>query len=160
MIPIYFSIGGWFAQEITYFYMFGFASADESNKGWVVPMNIPYLIHRYGEWTNLVLGESVLALLTAATSKDDYYLGYQKKFLAAFFMSLVTVSSFPSCFNHLELTYSIIHPCYVLLVCRSFCFNTSTSHLNLTVPKTTHLIRYMDSGQLRSSFSLNSTLQL
>jgi hypothetical protein len=160
IIPMYFCIGGWFAQELTYFFMFGFASADESNKGWVVPMNIPYLIHRYGEWTNLVLGESVLALLTSATSKDDYYIGYQFSFLAAFFMSLATVSSFPSCFNRLELMFSIIRPRYALLVCRSFCFNTSTSHLNLTIPKITHLIRYMDLGQLRSFFLLNSTLRL
>lgn len=92
-IPIWLCIAGWFAQELTYFYIFGFASSDESNKGWVVPMNIPYLIHRYGEWTNLVLGESILSLLTAATSKDNKYLGVDFSFLSTFFSALVLVST-------------------------------------------------------------------
>ena len=34
-------------------------------KNYSVPMNIDYAIHRYGEWTMLMLGESVLSLLVS-----------------------------------------------------------------------------------------------
>lgn len=40
-----------------------------------VPMNVDYCIHRYGEWTMLMLGETVLSLLMVGGVKDDpeYY---------------------------------------------------------------------------------------
>jgi hypothetical protein len=38
-------------------------------------MNIDYVIHRYGEWTMLALGESILSLLIVDVETDrDYYL--------------------------------------------------------------------------------------
>ena len=40
----------------------------------MVPMNIDYATHRYGEWTMLMLGESVLSLLIVGARQDnDYY---------------------------------------------------------------------------------------
>lgn len=39
-----------------------------------VPMNIDYCIHRYGEWTMLMLGETVLSLLIVGVYQDaDFY---------------------------------------------------------------------------------------
>jgi hypothetical protein len=39
-----------------------------------VPMNISFVIHRYGEWTMLMLGESVLSLLIVdVTEGSSYY---------------------------------------------------------------------------------------
>jgi len=40
-----------------------------------VPNNVDYLIHRYGEWIMLMIGESVLSLLIVETTESkDYYL--------------------------------------------------------------------------------------
>lgn len=38
-----------------------------------VPNNIEYLIHRYGEWVMLMIGESVLALLIVDTTESEQY---------------------------------------------------------------------------------------
>jgi hypothetical protein len=47
---------------------------DGSHKKFTVPMNISYCIHRYGEWTMLMLGETVLSLLIVDLSEGyDYY---------------------------------------------------------------------------------------
>jgi hypothetical protein len=47
---------------------------DGSHKKITVPMNISYCIHRYGEWTMLMLGETVLSLLIVDLSEGfDYY---------------------------------------------------------------------------------------
>jgi len=42
-------------------------------KSYTVPMNIDFAIHRYGEWSMLMLGESILSLLIVETSKDWQY---------------------------------------------------------------------------------------
>jgi hypothetical protein len=48
--------------------------SDGSHKKFTVPMNIGYCIHRYGEWTMLMLGETVLSLLIVDLSEGfDYY---------------------------------------------------------------------------------------
>jgi hypothetical protein len=38
-----------------------------------VPMNISFTIHRYGEWTMLMLGESVLSLLIVEVAEGSSY---------------------------------------------------------------------------------------
>lgn len=49
-----------------------------------VPMNIDFCIHRYGEWTMLMLGESVLSLLIVEISPSwDYYV--------TFYMGIISV---------------------------------------------------------------------
>jgi xanthosine utilization system XapX-like protein len=51
--------------------------SDGSHKKFTVPMNIGYCIHRYGEWTMLMLGETVLSLLIVNLSEGyDYYLTF------------------------------------------------------------------------------------
>jgi hypothetical protein len=50
---------------------------DGSHKKFMVPMNINYSIHRYGEWTMLMLGETVLSLLIVDLSEGyDYYVTF------------------------------------------------------------------------------------
>lgn len=47
---------------------------DGSHRKFTVPMNIGYCIHRYGEWTMLMLGETVLSLRIVDLSDGfDYY---------------------------------------------------------------------------------------
>jgi hypothetical protein len=50
-----------------------------------VPMNVDYSIHRFGEWTMLMLGESVLSLLiVGARQENNYY--------ATFYCGIITIS--------------------------------------------------------------------
>lgn len=53
-------------------------------KSVTVPMNISYNIHRYGEWTMLLLGESVLSLLIVTLSQSVQYYG-------TFFSGILTI---------------------------------------------------------------------
>mmetsp|Transcript_25014 Transcript_25014/g.70210 ORF Transcript_25014/g.70210 Transcript_25014/m.70210 type:complete len:631 (-) Transcript_25014:114-2006(-) len=52
----------------------------------VVPMNVDFSIHRHGEWTMLMLGESILSLLIVDVpyENDDYF--------ATFYCGLITVA--------------------------------------------------------------------
>jgi hypothetical protein len=44
------------------------------HKATTVPVNIDFVIHRYGEWVMLLLGESILSLLIVeVTEGSDYY---------------------------------------------------------------------------------------
>jgi hypothetical protein len=49
-----------------------------------VPMNIDFIIHRYGEWTMLMLGESILSMLIVASPTSGEYYG-------AFFSGILSV---------------------------------------------------------------------
>lgn len=87
-IPICLCLGGWIGQDLIYFYQFDYTLPDDgSHKEMVVPMNVHYMIHRYGEWTMLILGESVLSLLTADIA---YYDG--SLFYVSFFSGILSVS--------------------------------------------------------------------
>ena len=47
------------------------------HKAYTVPMNIDFVIHRLGEWTMLLLGESILSLLIVETSLSaNYYVTF------------------------------------------------------------------------------------
>jgi len=86
-LPVYLNLGAIVATQlllaVLVFLVFGnFRKID--HKEWFVPMNIDYAIHRWGEWTMLLLGESVLSLLIVDLSEGvEYY--------ATFFSGVVTV---------------------------------------------------------------------
>lgn len=46
---------------------------SENFKSENIPLNIDFCIHRYGEWTMLMLGESVLSLLIVTTTESQEY---------------------------------------------------------------------------------------
>jgi hypothetical protein len=56
----------------------------------MVPLNISFCIHRYGEWTMLMLGESVLSLLIVNDVSDSKK--YQEKFYTTFYVGIVSVT--------------------------------------------------------------------
>jgi low temperature requirement protein LtrA len=51
----------------------------------VVPMNVEFLVHRNGEWTMLMLGESILSLLIVDVPEED------TEYFTTFYCSLMTV---------------------------------------------------------------------
>jgi len=73
-LPIVLTLLGFVTNQLHYFVRFYCLSSGDHKKT-SIPMNIDYVIHRYGEWTMLVLGESVLSLLIVDVETDvDYYL--------------------------------------------------------------------------------------
>ena len=51
----------------------------------VVPMNVDFAIHRFAEWTMLMLGESILSLLIVDVPNED------SSYFATFYFGLLTV---------------------------------------------------------------------
>lgn len=62
-------------------------SRGESHKTHYVPLNLDFTIHRIGEWTNLLLGESVLALLIVEKTPGLRY-------YVTFYSGIITVTMF------------------------------------------------------------------
>ena len=59
-------------------------------------MNINFAIHRYGEWTMLMLGESVLSLLIVDVSeRSDYYKTFFSGILSITFLEFLHFRSQP-----------------------------------------------------------------
>jgi len=75
-LPIVLMLLGFVTNQLLYVVRFWcFAPKNGDHKKISIPMNIDYVIHRYGEWTMLVLGESVLSLLIVDVETDrDYYI--------------------------------------------------------------------------------------
>ena len=62
-----------------------------------VPINIDYCIHRYGEWTMLMLGEAVLSLLIVDTTESQqYYIVTTLGVLTVIILQTVKYESEPS----------------------------------------------------------------
>ena len=57
-------------------------------KTFSVPMNIDFTIHRYGEWTMLMLGESILSLLIV----NDVSSEMEKEFYFTFYLGILSVT--------------------------------------------------------------------
>jgi len=75
-IPILLCLCGWLCDTFVGFLIkFTLLSDRDSIRKYVPPMNVEFVIHRYGEWVMLMLGESVLSLLIVAVSEGTgYYL--------------------------------------------------------------------------------------
>jgi hypothetical protein len=63
----------------------------------MVPMNIEFAIHRYGEWTMLLLGESILSLLVVDTSLEssDYYITFYAGIISVTMLQFLHYKSTP-----------------------------------------------------------------
>jgi len=64
----------WFLVQVVFWTM----NKSADHRRHMVPMNVDYAIHRYGEWTMLMLGESVLSLLIVDIVETT---GYYKTFI-------------------------------------------------------------------------------
>ena len=61
-----------------------------------MPMNIDFSIHRYGEWTMLMLGESILSLLIVeVTRENDYYATFYTGILSVILLQYLHFRSQP-----------------------------------------------------------------
>jgi hypothetical protein len=66
-------------------------------RSWYVPANIDYLIHRYGEFIMLMIGEGVLSLLVVETVEvKEYYEVVLFGMLTMIFIYVLTTESAPS----------------------------------------------------------------
>ncbi|CAB9524706.1 expressed unknown protein [Seminavis robusta] len=62
-----------------------------------VPNNIDYMIHRYGEWIMLMIGESILSLLIVETTEhQDYYIIMALGCLTVIILQILHYESEPS----------------------------------------------------------------
>ena len=74
-------------------------------RSWFVPFNIGYVIHRYGEFTMLVIGEGVLSLLISPTVEgksylDEYYTVVSLGILTMILIQVVHYDTLPSDASH------------------------------------------------------------
>mmetsp|Transcript_19003 Transcript_19003/g.26753 ORF Transcript_19003/g.26753 Transcript_19003/m.26753 type:complete len:337 (+) Transcript_19003:1-1011(+) len=71
-------------------YLFYVVLSPKDFKKYSVPINIEFCIHRYGEWTMLMLGESILSLLIVndVPSSQDYV----AKYYTTFYVGVVSVT--------------------------------------------------------------------
>lgn len=62
-----------------------------------VPINVDFVIHRYGEWVMLLLGESILSLLIVeVTEGSDYYVTFYAGILSVILLQLMHFRSQPA----------------------------------------------------------------
>jgi hypothetical protein len=65
-------------------------------RSWYIPTNIDYLIHRYGEFVMLMIGEGVLSLLIVETVETrDYYVALACGLLTMIFIHVLKSESEP-----------------------------------------------------------------
>mmetsp|Transcript_5885 Transcript_5885/g.9781 ORF Transcript_5885/g.9781 Transcript_5885/m.9781 type:complete len:541 (+) Transcript_5885:61-1683(+) len=82
-VPIYLILAGSASHFAVSSIIVMFAMPKDS-RSITVPMNIDFTIHRFGEWTMLMLGESILSLLIVASPTNS-------KYYAAFFSGILSV---------------------------------------------------------------------
>ena len=65
-------------------------------RNWYIPVNIDYLIHRYGEFVMLMIGEGVLSLLIVEkTHTNDYFVAIVCGLLTMIFIFVLKTESEP-----------------------------------------------------------------
>ena len=68
----------------------------KGDQSWFVPANIDYLIHRYGEFVMLMIGEGVLSLLIIETVETtDYFVTLICGLLTMIFIFVLKTESEP-----------------------------------------------------------------
>jgi hypothetical protein len=79
-------------------------STRRNIRSWFVPFNIDYVIHRYGEFTMLVIGEGILSLLISPTVEGkylgEYYLVLVMGILTMILIQVVNFETLPSDSSH------------------------------------------------------------
>ena len=72
----------------------------DDHKKYTICLNLEYVIHCYGEWTMLMLGESILGLLIVDFSKDQgYNITFYAGILSVIFLQNLHFKSQP---HHIE----------------------------------------------------------
>lgn len=96
-VPIWLLLGATFASTVWQWTMIVFCFPGEGrHKEITVPMNIDFCIHRYGEWTMLMLGESILSLLIVeVTGGVDYYATFYTGILSVILLQYLHFRSQP-----------------------------------------------------------------
>eukprot|EP00568_Trieres_chinensis_P012950 CAMPEP_0183297968 /NCGR_PEP_ID=MMETSP0160_2-20130417/5108_1 /TAXON_ID=2839 ORGANISM="Odontella Sinensis, Strain Grunow 1884" /NCGR_SAMPLE_ID=MMETSP0160_2 /ASSEMBLY_ACC=CAM_ASM_000250 /LENGTH=530 /DNA_ID=CAMNT_0025459881 /DNA_START=177 /DNA_END=1769 /DNA_ORIENTATION=- len=73
-LPIILCLTGWLAYMLCFYARLALVRVDDEKfEEIAIPMNGDFVLHRYGEWTMLMLGESVLSLLTVDVSEGEKY---------------------------------------------------------------------------------------
>ena len=72
-LPLTLTAAAFFLQFILSGIRFHYRGRKGDVRDWYVPANIDYLIHRYGEFVMLMIGEGVLSLLIVATVETREY---------------------------------------------------------------------------------------
>mmetsp|Transcript_38268 Transcript_38268/g.89000 ORF Transcript_38268/g.89000 Transcript_38268/m.89000 type:complete len:253 (-) Transcript_38268:150-908(-) len=86
---------------------------QSDHKAVTVPMNIEYVMHRYGEFTMLMLGESILSLIIvdhpndSEEEKKNYHMIFIMGITAVFLLQVIDFDSQPHNPNHHALRYRI-----------------------------------------------------
>jgi len=86
--PIIIMIVSWLSRIPTMYIAMMLRNKGADFKQYTVPMNIDFAIHRYGEWTMLMLGESVLSLLISNDVSDQN----ETKFYVTFYVGIISVT--------------------------------------------------------------------
>lgn len=83
--PIILLLTAWIIRMGALFPIIYFRGKGKDHKEITVPVNVKYVIHRCGEWTMLMLGESVLSLLIVPVVKGEF------QFYFTFFVGVLSV---------------------------------------------------------------------
>ena len=85
-LPIYLCLAG-FVFNFAYLavYVVFMAPKDGRHKEFMVPVNVDFVIHRFGEWTMLMLGESIFSILIVNVSNET------REYYGTFYGSILTV---------------------------------------------------------------------
>lgn len=111
--PAYFLLAAFVGETMVFTWINYFVLIPrrvQSHKQVMVPVNIEFVIHRFGEWIMLMLGESVLSLLTLEQKGDAKKGEDSVRYAVSFYSGLLTVTFFQYLFFRSKFT------CYRLLV--------------------------------------------
>jgi len=113
------AIGYLFNIVSTIFWIWGAQNNRHGDvRKYIIPFNVDYTIHRYGEWTLLMIGEGILSLLIVETAEvKDYYLITTFGVLTVIFIQVLKFESEPhNAENHALLRSAANAGCYMYLV--------------------------------------------
>jgi len=85
--PMAITLIAWLLDPVLTYFLYIVFGGNGDIKSRSVPMNIDFVIHRYGEWTMLMLGESVLSLLIV----NDSSASKGREFYTTFYVGMVSV---------------------------------------------------------------------
>ena len=96
-IPIILFLTGGLCYLLALFVFIFTLPGDGRHKKITIPMNVDFTIHRYGEWTMLMLGESILSLLIVdVTEGVDYYTTFYSGIVSVVLLQMIHFRSQPS----------------------------------------------------------------
>eukprot|EP00521_Asterionellopsis_glacialis_P011177 CAMPEP_0195292256 /NCGR_PEP_ID=MMETSP0707-20130614/8732_1 /TAXON_ID=33640 /ORGANISM="Asterionellopsis glacialis, Strain CCMP134" /LENGTH=631 /DNA_ID=CAMNT_0040352663 /DNA_START=59 /DNA_END=1954 /DNA_ORIENTATION=+ len=94
--PICLVLFGAVAERLYHFiYLVFYLPRDKSHQKYHVPINIDFFIHRNGEWTMLVLGESILSLLVVQGSGRNHNVAFYVGVLTVILLQYLHFRSLP-----------------------------------------------------------------